>query len=211
MNNDMINAAIFGAGRIGKVHTHNIADLPGVALRDVVDVNPAAAAELAGTYGANRPTIEAALGDPEVDAVVIATSTDTHADLIQRAAAAGKAIFCEKPVDLALERARVCAEAVTKAGVLCGIGFQRRFDPTFAAVKTRLDAGEIGEPETLLITSSDPGPPPVSYIKVSGGVYKDMLIHDFDIFRWILDIESFTIPPTRTLLGDPAIGEAGRG
>jgi myo-inositol 2-dehydrogenase/D-chiro-inositol 1-dehydrogenase len=136
-NNDMINAAIFGAGRIGKVHTHNIAGLPGVALRYVVDVNPAAAAEL------------------EVHAVVIATSTDTHADLIQRAAAAGKAIFCEKPVDLALERARLCAEAVTRAGVLCGIGFQRRFDPTFAALKTRLDAGEIGEPETLLITSRE--------------------------------------------------------
>lgn len=154
-NNDMINAAIFGAGRIGKVHTHNIAGLPGVALRYVVDVNPAAAAELAVAYGAKPATIEAALGDPEVHAVVIATSTDTHADLIQRAAAAGKAIFCEKPVDLALERARLCAEAVTRAGVLCGIGFQCRFDPTFAALKTRLDAGEIGEPETLLITSRE--------------------------------------------------------
>ena len=202
----MINAAIFGAGRIGKVHTHNIASLPGVALRYVVDVNPDAAAELAGTYGAKPATIEAALGDPGVHAVVIATSTDTHADLIQRAAAAGKAIFCEKPVDLALERARLCAESVTRAGVLCGIGFQRR---TFTALKTRLDAGEIGEPETLLITSRDPGPPPVSYIKVSGGIYKDMLIHDFDLFRWILEDEAISIHATGSCLVDPAIGEAG--
>jgi myo-inositol 2-dehydrogenase / D-chiro-inositol 1-dehydrogenase len=205
----MINAAVFGAGRIGKVHTHNIASLPGVALHYVVDVNPVAASELAGVYGAKPATIEAALGDPEVQAVVIATSTDTHADLIQRAAAAGKAIFCEKPVDLALERARLCAEAVTKAGVLCGIGFQRRFDATFAALKTRLDAGEIGEPETLLITSRDPGAPPVSYIKVSGGIFKDMLIHDFDIFRWILEDEAVSIHATGSCLVDPAIGEAG--
>lgn len=205
----MINAAVFGAGRIGKVHTQNVAGLPGVNLRYVVDVNAAAASELAETYGAKPATIEAALGDPEVHAVVIATSTDTHADLIQRAAAAGKAIFCEKPVDLALERARVCAEAVTRAGVLCGIGFQRRFDPTFAALKARLDAGEIGEPETLLITSRDPGPPPVSYIKVSGGIYKDMLIHDFDIFRWILEDEAVSIHATGSCLVDPGIGEAG--
>jgi myo-inositol 2-dehydrogenase / D-chiro-inositol 1-dehydrogenase len=192
----MINAAVFGAGRIGKVHTHNVANLPGVALRYIVDVNPVAASELAVIYGAKPATIEAALGDPEVQAVIIATSTDTHADLIQRAAAAGKAIFCEKPVDLALERARLCAEAVTKAGVLCGIGFQRRFDPTFAALKTRLDAGEIGAP-------------PVSYIKVSGGIYKDMLIHDFDIFRWILEDEAVSIHATGSCLVDPAIGEAG--
>src|SRR5207344_1930507 len=124
--------------------------------------------------------------DPAIGAVVIGSSTDTHADLIMRAAAAKKAIFCEKPVDLSLERARTCAETVKQAGVVCMIGFQRRFDPTFAALQARLAAGEIGEPEMLVVTSRDPGAPPVSYIQVSGGIFRDMLIHDFDIFRWIL-------------------------
>src|SRR4249919_2590227 len=205
----MINAAVFGAGRIGKVHTHNIANLPGVALRYVVDVNPVAASDLAGMYGAKPATIEAALGDPEIHAVVIATSTDTHADLITRTAAAGKAIFCEKPVDLALERARACVDAVAKARVLCMIGFQRRFDPTFSALKQRLDAGEIGNPEMIIITSRDPGPPPLSYIKVSGGIFKDMLIHDFDVFRWVLEDEAQAVHATGSCLVDPAIGEAG--
>ena len=142
-------------------------------------------------------------------AVVIASSTDTHADLIMRAAAAGKAIFCEKPVDLDLARARTCAEAVKRAGVTCLIGFQRRYDPTFAGLKAKLDAGEIGTPEMLIQTSRDPGPPPVEYIRVSGGIYKDMLIHDFDVFRWILGDEAETVYATGSCLVDPAIGREG--
>ena len=130
-------------------------------------------------------------------------STDTHADLILRAAAAGKAIFCEKPVDLDVERARTCAQAVAKAGVVCLIGFQRRYDPTFAALKERLVDGEIGEPEMLVVTSRDPGAPPVEYIGRSGGIFKDMLIHDFDIFRWILDDEAETVYATGSCLTDP--------
>ena len=141
--------------------------------------------------------------------MVIASSTDTHADLIIRSAAAGKAIFCEKPVDLDLDRARKCADAVSKAGVPCMIGFNRRFDPTFAALKKRLDSGEIGEPEMLIITSRDPGAPPVSYIKGSGGIFKDMLIHDFDMFRFILGEEAETVYATGSCLTDPAIAEAG--
>jgi myo-inositol 2-dehydrogenase/D-chiro-inositol 1-dehydrogenase len=141
--------------------------------------------------------------------VLIASSTDTHADLIVRAAAAGKAIFCEKPVDLTLPLARAAAIAVQQAGVLCMIGFQRRYDPTFAAVQARIAAGEIGTPEMLIVTSRDPGPPPVSYIKVSGGIFKDMLIHDFDIFRWILDDEAVSVHATGSCLVDPAIAEAG--
>eukprot|EP01133_Synstelium_polycarpum_P008462 gene8462-9949_t len=138
-----------------------------------------------------------------------APRTDTHADLILRSAAAGKAIFCEKPVDLTLDRARACAAAVKEAKVLCMLGFQRRYDPTFNALKTRLEAGEIGTPELLIVTSRDPGPPPVSYIQVSGGIFKDMLIHDFDIFRWILDDEAVSVHATGSCLVDPAIGEAG--
>jgi myo-inositol 2-dehydrogenase/D-chiro-inositol 1-dehydrogenase len=118
-------------------------------------------------------------------------------------------VFCEKPVDLTLERARMCAEAVERAGVVCMIGFQRRFDPTFAALKARVDAGEIGEPEMLVVTSRDPGAPPVDYIRHSGGIFKDMLIHDFDIFRWILDDEAETLHATGSCLSDPAIAEAG--
>ena len=115
------------------------------------------------------------------------------ADLILGAAAASKAIFCEKPVDLDVERARKCAEAVSKAGVACMIGFNRRFDPTFAALKARLAAREIGTSEMLVITSRDPQAPPVAYIKASGGIFRDMLIHDLDIFRWILEDEAETL------------------
>ena len=204
-----MNVAIFGAGRIGKIHAANVARQPGVSLKYVVDVSPEAAAELARQHGALATVSETALGDPSVDAVVIASSTDTHADLIVRSAAAGKAIFCEKPVDLSLERARKCADAVSQAGVTCMIGFNRRFDPTFAALKARLDSGEIGEPEMLIITSRDPGAPPVSYIKVSGGIFKDMLIHDFDMFRWVLGDDGETVHATGSCLTDPAIAEAG--
>src|SRR5882672_905550 len=205
----MIEVAMFGAGRIGKIHGANLAAQPGVKLRYVVDVNAAAAGELAQRLGAKVADAEAAFKDSAVSAVVIASSTDTHAELIMRAAAAGKAIFCEKPVDLALERARACIDTVAKAGVLCMIVFQRRFDPTFSALKQRLDAGEIGNPEMLVITSRDPGAPPVSYIKVSGGIFKDMLIHDFDVCRWILDDEAVSVYATASCLTDPAIEAVG--
>ncbi len=205
----MIEVALFGAGRIGKIHAANLAAQPGVQFKYVVDVNQEAAAALAARHGGSSATVEAALADPAIKAVVIASSTDTHADLILRSAAAGKAIFCEKPVDLTIDRARACAAAVREAKVLCMLGFQRRYDPTFNAVKTRLEAGEIGTPELLVVTSRDPGPPPVSYIRVSGGIFKDMLIHDFDIFRWILDDEAVSVHATGSCLVDPAIGEAG--
>jgi myo-inositol 2-dehydrogenase/D-chiro-inositol 1-dehydrogenase len=205
----MIEAALFGAGRIGKIHAGNLARQSGARLKYVADVNQAAAGELASQHGAKVATVDAALADKSVGAVVIASSTDTHADLLLRAAQAGKAIFCEKPVDLDLARAVSAAEAVKRAGVTCLIGFQRRYDPTFAALKSRIVAGEIGEPEMLIVTSRDPGAPPVDYIKVSGGIFKDMLIHDFDIFRWILDDEAATVYATGSCLTDPAIEAAG--
>jgi myo-inositol 2-dehydrogenase/D-chiro-inositol 1-dehydrogenase len=204
-----MNVALFGAGRIGKIHATNVARQPGISLKYIVDAVPETAADLARQHGAQATVSETVLGDSSVEAVVIASSTDTHADLIMRSAAAGKAIFCEKPVDLSLERARACGEAVARAGVTCMIGFNRRFDPTFAALKTRLDAGEIGEPEMMIITSRDPGAPPVSYIKVSGGIFKDMLIHDFDMFRWVMGDDTETIHATGSCLTDPAIAEAG--
>ena len=205
----MIEVAIFGAGRIGKIHAGNLVRQPGAKLKYVVDVNQAAASELAARHGAQVTSVEAAFADKAVGAVVIASSTDSHADLILRAAAAGKAIFCEKPVDLALDRARACAAAVKEARVTSLIGFQRRYDPTFAALKDRLLAGEIGELEMLVVTSRDPGAPPVEYIKHSGGIFNDMLIHDFDIFRWILDDEAVSVYATGSCLTDPAIAQAG--
>ena len=205
----MIEVALFGAGRIGQIHAGNIARLPGVRLKYVIDVNRAAAIELAGKLRAEVRTADAALADEAIRAVVICSSTDTHSDLIQRAAGAGKHIFCEKPVDLDLVRARACAQAVARAGVVCVIGFQRRYDPTFAALKKRLADGEIGELEMLIVTSRDPGAPPIDYIGHSGGIFKDMLIHDFDIFRWILDDEAASVYATGSCLTDPAIGSVG--
>jgi myo-inositol 2-dehydrogenase/D-chiro-inositol 1-dehydrogenase len=205
----MIDVALFGAGRIGRIHAGNVARQPGANLRYVVDVDRTAAAALAAQHGAATAAADAVFADAALKAVVIASSTDAHADLILRAAAAGKAIFCEKPVDLALDRARTCAEAVAKAGVTCLIGFQRRYDPTFSTVKARIDAGEIGDPEMLIVTSRDPGPPPADYIRRSGGIFKDMLIHDFDVFRWILDDDAASLHATGSCLVDSAIAAAG--
>jgi myo-inositol 2-dehydrogenase / D-chiro-inositol 1-dehydrogenase len=204
-----IDVAVFGAGRIGKIHAANLARQPGVRLKYVVDVNREAAAALAQQHGAKVADVETALGDASIGATVVCSSTDTHAELILQSAAQKKHVFCEKPVDLTLARARLCADAVAKAGVVCMIGFQRRFDPTFAALKMRVNAGEIGEPEMLIVTSRDPGAPPVDYIRHSGGIFKDMLIHDFDIFRWMLDDEAETLHATGSCLSDPAIAEAG--
>jgi myo-inositol 2-dehydrogenase/D-chiro-inositol 1-dehydrogenase len=204
----MTDVALIGAGRIGKIHGANLARRPGMRLRYVCDAVPAAAEELAARLGATACDLDRAFSG-DVQAVVIASSTDTHADLILRAAAARKAIFCEKPVDLDLDRARACAEAVERAGVACLVGFQRRYDPTFAALKRRLDAGEIGEVEVLAATSRDPGAPPLDYLRRSGGIFKDMLIHDFDVCRWILSDEAATVYATGSVLTDPAIAEAG--
>ncbi len=205
----MTDIALFGAGRIGTIHAGNVAKQPGATLEYVVDVNGTAAEALAAKYGAKVADADTVFADPQVAAVVIGSSTDTHADLILRAAKARKAIFCEKPVDLALDRARACAEAVRAAGVACVIGFQRRYDPTFASLARRIADGEIGDPEMLVVTSRDPAAPPVDYIKRSGGIFKDMLIHDFDVFRWIIGDEAATVYATGSCLTDPGIAAAG--
>ena len=208
----MKHVAVFGAGRIGRIHATNLAALPGVQLKYVCDAFAGAAEDLAQTLGAQVSDIESVLADKAIDAVAICSPTSSHSELISRAAAAGKHIFCEKPVDLSVLRAQAVAQAVAAAGVGCMIGFQRRFDPTFNEARRRLDAGEIGNPEMLLITSRDPGAPPVDYIKQSGGIFRDMLIHDFDIFRWILCAdgdEAQWLSATGSVLTDPAIAAAG--
>ena len=208
----MKHVAVFGAGRIGRIHASNLAALPGVQLDAICDPSAEAASDLAQSLGAKVSTIEAVLADKQIDAIAICSPTTTHSDLITRAAAAGKHIFCEKPVDLSVPRAQACAEAVKAAGVACMIGFQRRFDPTFNEASRRLAAGDIGNAEMLIITSRDPGAPPAEYIKESGGIFRDMLIHDLDVFRWILCAdgdEAAWLSATGSVLTDPAIAALG--
>lgn len=203
----MLNTALLGAGRIAGVHATAISTHPGSRLVAVADINAEAATKLAAQYGAEARTTEAILADKAIDAVLIATSTDTHSDLIERAVAAGKAVLCEKPVDLSLARAQACLAKVGSAPVM--IGFNRRFDPNFAGLKAALDAGEIGKAELLSITSFDPAPPPVAYIKVSGGIFRDMMIHDFDMANFLMGAAPVAVSATGSSIVDPAIGAAG--
>lgn len=205
----MFTVALLGAGRIGQVHARSIAANSDSRLVAVADVNAAAAAALAETHGVEVKSVELILADPTIDAVLIATSTDTHSDLIERATEAGKAVLCEKPVDLSLERALACFHTTTKSGRPVMIGFNRRFDPAFASLKFAFDAGEIGKGELLAITSFDPTPPPVSYIKVSGGLFRDMMIHDFDMACWIFGGMPDRVTAVGSSIVDPAIGAAG--
>ncbi len=205
----MLHFAQFGAGRIGAIHAANLAASGRARLKHIVDVHAPAAQALAAKHGAMASSTEAALADPEVGAVIIASSTDTHADLVIAAARAGKAIFCEKPIDLSLARVDACLAEVRRAGVPMLVGFNRRFDPNFAELHRRIGAGAIGKVEQVVITSRDPGPPPVSYIKVSGGLFRDMTIHDFDMARWMLGEEPVEVFAHGANLVDPAIGEAG--
>nr|WP_222857632.1 inositol 2-dehydrogenase [Rhizobium wenxiniae] len=200
---------LLGAGRIGRVHAINIANHARSQLVAVSDVNEDAARSLADAYGAKAVSSEAILADASIDAVLIATSTDTHSDLIEKATAAGKAVLCEKPVDLSLERAQRCLNSVHGTGVPVMIGFNRRFDPNFSAIKASITAGEIGKPELLSITSFDPAPPPVAYVKVSGGLFRDMMIHDFDMANFLMGDAPKTVHAAGTSIVDPEIGKAG--
>jgi myo-inositol 2-dehydrogenase / D-chiro-inositol 1-dehydrogenase len=198
--------ALIGGGRIGKIHAGNAAAHPALSLKYVIDPLGDAAAALAARYGATATTLDAALADPTVAGVIVASPTDQHLAHCLQAAAAGKAIFCEKPVDLSVERARSAAGALAKTRLF--LGFNRRFDPSFRALRQKLQVGEIGSLETLHIISHDPAPPPVSYIKVSGGLFKDMTIHDFDIARWLLAEPIVEVYAMAACLVDPAIGAA---
>ncbi len=205
----MLKVGLLGAGRIGRVHAINIAAHARSQLVAVSDVNEDAAQSLASAHGAKASTSEAILSDASIDAVLIATSTDIHSDLIERATAAGKRVLCEKPVDLSLERAQRCLSAASKTGIPVMIGFNRRFDPNFAAIKASLKAGEVGKPELLSITSFDPAPPPVSYVKVSGGLFRDMMIHDFDMANFLMGAAPQKVHAAGTSIVDPEIGKAG--
>ncbi|NCO85360.1 MAG: inositol 2-dehydrogenase [Rhodobacterales bacterium] len=200
---------VLGAGRIGRVHSRAIAATPGARLVAIADPIAAAAQAMADAHGCAIRSIDAILAADDIDAVVICTPTDTHADLIEQAARAGKAIFCEKPIDLSVARVRDCLAVVAAEGAALMVGFNRRFDPDFMAVKAAIDAGRVGKVEMVTITSRDPGAPPLDYIARSGGIFRDMTIHDFDMARWLLGEEVETVQAAASVLVDPAIGQAG--
>ncbi|MBL4626566.1 MAG: inositol 2-dehydrogenase [Roseicyclus sp.] len=205
----MLKVGLLGAGRIAGVHATAISSHPGSALVAVSDFIPENAEKLATQYGCAARTTDDIIADESINAVLIATSTDTHSDLIEAATAAGKAVLCEKPVDLSLERAQACLGSVSRTGKPVMIGFNRRFDPNFSALRTALEAGEIGRAELLSITSFDPAPPPISYIKVSGGLFRDMMIHDFDMANFLMGGAPEAISAFGSSIVDPQIGAAG--
>ena len=202
----MHQIAIFGAGRIGSVHAANIAAHSKCNLAAIVDPDLDAANRLAGAYGAEVRSADSVFGDVDIEAVFIASATDTHADLIEAAARAGKQIFCEKPVDLSVARVKDCLAAVDTAGVQMMVGFNRRFDPDFAELRKRIRAGEIGTLELLSIISKDPVPPSLKIAEVSGGLFRDMTIHDFDMVRFLLGEEPIAVSVTASCQVDSAIG-----
>lgn len=204
-----VRFGLLGAGRIGKVHAKAISANRDAELVAVADAFADAANELAATYGCDVRSIDDIEAAKDIDAVVICTPTDTHADLIERFARAGKAIFCEKPVDLDVERVRACLAVVEKTGAKLMVGFNRRFDPDFAEVQAAIVDGAIGDVEMVNITSRDPGPPPAEYITRSGGMFRDMTIHDFDMARFLLGEEPVSVTAHASVLVDPKIGELG--
>lgn len=207
-----INIGLIGAGRIGKVHAENLAyQIPAANLVAVADVVREAAEECAAEF--DIPSVseapQAIFEDESIDAVVICSSTDTHAPFISQAAAAGKHIFCEKPIALDLAEIDQALEAVQKGGVKLQLGFNRRFDPNFKQARDMVAEGKIGTPHIVHIIARDPSPPPIDYVKVSGGIFLDQTIHDFDMARFLLDSEVEELYAAGGVMVDPAIGQAG--
>jgi myo-inositol 2-dehydrogenase/D-chiro-inositol 1-dehydrogenase len=204
-----VRFAILGAGRIGQVHAAAIASTPGATLVAIAEPLAEVAKSVSERFGCAIRSIDEVLRAEDIDAVVICTPTDTHADLIERFVQAGKAVFCEKPVDLSIDRVKACLTTVEAEKGTLMVGFQRRFDPDFQALKRAIDEGRIGAVEMTTLTSRDPGPPPYDYIKRSGGIFRDMTIHDFDVARWLLDEEVESVFAAASVLTDPEIGRLG--
>jgi len=200
---------LLGAGRIGKVHAKAVTANPKAKLVAVADAMAPAAQAISDQYGCEVRTIAQILAASDIDAVVICTPTDTHADLIEQFTNAGKAVFCEKPIDLSLDRVKACLKVVRANKGTLMVGFNRRFDPHFMAVRAEIDKGSVGTVEMVTITSRDPGAPPLDYIARSGGIFRDMTIHDFDMARFLLGEEVAEVSAMAAVLVDPAIGKAG--
>ncbi len=207
-----INVGLIGAGRIGRLHAEHLAfRIPEANLVAVSDIILTTAQKCGAEFGIPTAAQDhrVIMENPDIEAVIICSSTDTHSRMIEEAAGAGKHIFCEKPIDFNLARIDRALAAVEKAGVKLQIGFNRRFDPNFRRVRELVAAGKIGEPHILRITSRDPAPPPIEYIKVSGGIFLDMTIHDFDMARYLISSEVEEVYVAAGVMVDPAIGEAG--
>ncbi len=209
---DTIRFGVIGAGRIGKIYAYNLANnVRGAQVVVIADPLFGAASDLAGQLHVPSATADyhEVINNPDIDAVAICSSTNTHAQIIVEAAQAGKQIFCEKPIAHDLAKIDQALDAVTKSGVLLQIGFNRRFDPNFRKVREMVSEGKIGELHLLRITSRDPAPPPIEYVKVSGGLFFDMTIHDFDMSRYLIGSEVEEIYAAGGVMVDRQIGDAG--
>jgi len=207
-----IKTGVIGAGRIGRLHAENIVNnIRGAEIKAIADINTENVKEWANELGINNvyDDYRRIIADPEIEAVLICSSTDTHAQIIIEAANAGKHIFCEKPIDFSIDRIYEALDAVDKNGVKLQIGFNRRFDHNFKKVRDLVKEGEIGTPHIIRITSRDPEPPPIEYVKRSGGIFLDMTIHDFDMARYLSGSDVVEVYTNAAVLVDPAIGEAG--
>ncbi len=204
-----IGIGLIGAGRIGEVHARALSSVPGAELVAVADPVAGAARKVAEAHRCEIRPLDEIEGSDDIDAAIICSPTETHADLIERFVRAGKAVFCEKPLDLLVARARTCLATVEAEGGTLMVGFQRRFDPDFRALKRAIDNGGIGDVEMVTLISRDPEPPPYDYIRRSGGIFRDMTIHDFDVARWLLGEEVETVHAAASVLVDPRIGELG--
>jgi myo-inositol 2-dehydrogenase/D-chiro-inositol 1-dehydrogenase len=207
-----VRLGLIGAGRIGKLHAEHIAyRIDHAELTAIADINSDAVQSTARRFGIEHTSTVAqdVIDDPNVDAVIICSSTDTHADTIEAAARAGKDIFCEKPVDLDLTRIDQALKTVRTNNVKLQIGFNRRFDPNFHHIHQCIQEGEVGTLHLLRITSRDPSPPPMDYIRVSGGLFLDMTIHDFDMARYLVGSEVTSVFATGGVRVDPAIADEG--
>ncbi|SLN62542.1 Inositol 2-dehydrogenase [Aquimixticola soesokkakensis] len=206
----MLKLACFGAGRIGQVHATNAAAHPDVDLVYLVDpVDTSTRNALATQTGARIVTPQEVFDDPQIDGLIIASSTDSHADLLLKAAQAGKAVFCEKPISLDFALTRRVVAAVEAANVPCMMGFQRRYDTSFRAVQKRIASGASGPLEQLTMSSRDPSPPPRSYVETSGGMFRDSTIHDVDMARFLLNEDIATVYAVGSCLISEDIGAAG--
>ncbi len=204
-----VRFGLLGAGRIGKVHARAVGGNPDARLVAVADALPKAAKDIATAYGAEVRSIDDIARAKDIDAVVVCTPTATHADLIEKFARAGKAIFCEKPIDLSVGRVRDCLKVVADTRAVLMVGFNRRFDPHFMAVRQAVADGAVGKVEMVQITSRDPGPPSHDYVAVSGGIFRDMMIHDFDMARFLLGAEPVAVTAHGSVLVDREIGRLG--
>ncbi len=206
----MLRFGLFGAGRIGSMHARNLAANSRVELSYVYDIDEPAARKAAEGAGARvAPDISTILTDAAVDAVLIASPTNTHVDLIRQSAKAGKAVLCEKPIALDIALVNECRDQIADCKVPVQIGLNRRFDPSHSALREAVQAGDIGRIEKLIITSRDPAPPPADYVKISGGLFRDMMIHDFDLARFITADEPVEVSAIGSALVEPELASLG--